>query len=319
MTINNAVIIRAVREYMVLFYHMLSWFSAHKYTATVGAAVLFFIMVAALVAYRSPAPLATNGITGTIQSIGGGSPPQEAVSEPVSDAQSTGANSFGGTDATITVSGPSADEQKKSDVALSALNNNTDADLKNLFATLTSINKKSGTTTQIYNPFSAIPLGLISLDSAPPEQSISAEQRELRRYGNEVGSYIDTYQQLHNDDAVILQNYFNDPQNSAKQAAVKNIAQAIQGIGLQMQQMSTVPASVSSLHAALAKSYVDAGANLSALVGVQGNDALVSAINSYHSKVGIYAQKYAAVALFFSLNHVQFQKNESGSVFMFSQ
>jgi hypothetical protein len=197
-----------------------------------------------------------------------------------------------------------------------------DTDLASLLATLTTQlqtpvpqGTDSGVTS--ISSYDFIPQGLLSTSSSAVVHR-SGKTLELYDYGNEIGSYVQSYENSHRGVATILKNQIEDRADSAKGQAVRDVGSALAKIGVSMEHMDQIPASVGTLHTNLAKSYEDAGAKLAAIPDAQSDQQFVAAIEAYNASADALTQNFVTLAEFFSLSQVTFTSDDSGSVFSFT-
>lgn len=172
----------------------------------------------------------------------------------------------------------------------------------------------AGTSGSIAYTF--IPSGLIS--TTTPTKPRSAAQQALYEYGNEVGSYIQTFEGIGRGSPQILKNQAEDRQNKAKGEAVKDVGRALSAVGTGIEGIEEPPSQAASIHAALIKSYRDAGAKLSLIPEAQRDEDFIAAINEYNASVLILSKNLVALATLFSAAEVRFAQEDPGSVFMFT-
>lgn len=195
-----------------------------------------------------------------------------------------------------------------------------DTDLASLLASLSSSGNSSVTvrsgTPDTGVGYEFIPQGLISTTSFAVHRTDTVQA--LYDYGNEVGSYVQSYEHANAGAAIILKNQIEDRQDPAKGQAVKDLGASLGKIGMSMQRMSEVPSSLGSLHTNLANSYIDAGKKLSAVPDAEGDQAFIAAIEAYDASADSLAQNFSALATFFSVSQVTFTSSDPGSVFSFT-
>ncbi len=158
-----------------------------------------------------------------------------------------------------------------------------------------------------------------SLFIAPtPKTDRTPLQQALYNYGNEIGSYIQSYEQQHPDQTQVLKNHIEDQNNPIKINAVVQMGRDLQGIGTSLLGMEDVPAQVSAAHKKLAESYQTIGKNLTLVPQAKGNDALLSAIGTYNASADVFAKDLVALVGFFSMYGVTFSAEDAGNIFTFT-
>lgn len=164
--------------------------------------------------------------------------------------------------------------------------------------------------------YAFIPSGLVSSSLSSVE--LSEEERRLFNYGNDIGSYIQTYEDSHRGAPVTLRDQAEDRQNAAKADAVKAVAAAISRVGENILGMEEVPESVRSLHESLGESYVRAGERLAAVPDARGDEAFIAAVEAYNEAADSLAGHFVGISSLFSLSGIRFASQDPGSIFMFS-
>jgi hypothetical protein len=291
------------------------WIQTHIYsTACIGAGVLL-IVGALVVKQHVPASSGT-----TIQAWGGGG---ALVNSSSYDPQNPvlanlPANTFdNGNTISITpipVTAPTATSSGTTD----------SFDMQGFIASLNlgtgsrpaASSQSASSSTTIQTGYDFIPQGLISVPTSGRPRT--ALQQALYTYGNDAGSYIQSYESGHQNTAPILTDQIADRQNKQKGQAVKDIGTALTNVGLSLKQMDSVPDSIKIMNQTLAQSYIDIGKKLSAIPDASGDDAFIVAIKTYDSAVESFTKNYVAVAQYLSLSGVTFSSIDPGSVFTFS-
>lgn len=175
--------------------------------------------------------------------------------------------------------------------------------------------KTSGDTSAT-TAYSFIPRGLMSTSTS--EHPRTEMQQTLYNYGNEIGSFIQSFEQQHPGVAQTLKNQVEDRGNAEKAAAVVQIADALKNVGENLNTMDNVPSQMASVHARLAKSYIAIGTNL-AKVPATGNDSdFLKAIEAYNTVADTFVKNYVAMAELFGAYGVIFTLTDAGSVFTFT-
>lgn len=163
--------------------------------------------------------------------------------------------------------------------------------------------------------YAYIPSGLWS---APSQKTRTAAQQALYEYGNEVGSFVQSFETQYPAMAQILKDQAEDRSNAAKAQALKTLAGALGGLGNSLLTVDTVPASAASFHSALAKSYQELGKKLAAVADARSDADFVAAIQAYDASADIFVKNFVALAQLFVAQGVSFGSADAGSVFSFS-
>lgn len=164
--------------------------------------------------------------------------------------------------------------------------------------------------------YSFIPQGLISTSS--PTKKRTKDQQQLYDYGNEAGSYIQSLEEAHRDQGQVLKNWLEDRSDSAKAAAVVQLARALWETGQSLSRMESIPTSVQATHTALAKGYMDIGANLGLVAKTQNDEDLLKSIGVYNASADTFTTTYVALATLFTAHAVTFSADDPGTVFTFT-
>ncbi len=282
----------------------MDWLRGHPYSAALGAAGFLVILGIIIIGSRSGTTVLQNP-----RVWGGGAQPlidPSRMSNPVLDIQrhfeqATNTQlyiytSAGGTEST----------------------ESTAQGIDNLLAELSTPRSNTGTSNTIGTElaYSFIPTGLIATTSAQFAVKTDA-QIALFNYGNEAGSYIQSYDDFNRNAPVILRNQAEDRQNEEKREAVRRIARSLSSVGRNMATIEDVPAAVLSAHTALAVSYQEIGGKLEKIPSAEGDEAFINAIKDYNASVEHFVTRYVTLARLFSIHGVIFAPHEAGSVFTF--
>ncbi len=282
----------------------MDWFHRHLLTTLSLFAGTMLIAGALFVITRAPVPAqqpsAWSGISAFVDpSAHPGNPVLDALPKP----------SFSGADPIFR---PLSPAQRPDDT------NNGD-DLSTLLASLTgsgSLNTTASSTTEPSRLFDFIPRGLIATSS--PANARSPEQQVIYEYGNEVGSYIQSYESRNRTLVQVLKDQLEDRVDAAKGARVKSVGADLIYVGQSLENMEQVPEGARSLHGALAKSYREIGEKLQKVPDAQGDQAFLDALHTYNAAADTFARHFVALATYFSLNNVTFSQSDPGSVFSFT-
>ena len=174
----------------------------------------------------------------------------------------------------------------------------------------------ASTNSSLNSAYSFIPSGLVS--TTTPQNKRTKEQQDLYDYGNELGSYVQSFEQQNPGEAQTLTNQIQDRTDASKIAAVEALGQALQNVGASMSRMDTVPAQMGAMHTALAQSYIEIGTKLALVPQAQRDSDFVAAIQAYDTAADNFMKNYVAVAQLFSAYGVTFASDDPGSVFTFT-
>lgn len=180
------------------------------------------------------------------------------------------------------------------------------------------IQNASTTAEVIASAYAYIPRGLIST-STPSIPERTATQAALYHYGNEVGSYIQSFDESHADTTHILQDQIADRNNPDKIAAVERLGKDLAAVGKQLDDVSDVPPTISAAHKALVASYTEIGQDLQKVPQTSYDSDFIAAIKTYDAAADTYTKNFIQLSLVFTANGVIFSPQDSGSVFTFTQ
>lgn len=188
------------------------------------------------------------------------------------------------------------------------------------FIALLSVPSSSGKSTQTsgteLDAYAFIPQGLISTSTGDRERT--PIQQALFNYGNEVGSYIQSYEERYRAAPQILRDQFEDRENAEKIAALRSLAGALEDVGYQLEGFEEIPSEVSAAHLKVAASYKELGTKLALIPEAKVDKEIIDAMLAYNAAVETYTKNYISLATLLSLYGVAFSQNDPGNVFTFS-
>ncbi|MEK7134068.1 MAG: hypothetical protein AAB804_03280 [Patescibacteria group bacterium] len=164
--------------------------------------------------------------------------------------------------------------------------------------------------------YSLIPTGLMSTTTA--QNSRTTTQQTLYDFGNDIGSYIQSFEEQHPTMSFTLKDHAEDRNDPQKAAAVGRVAQELKGVGQSLLSIETVPSGIAPAHTALAKSYVAVGTNLALLAEAKDDADFLHAIEVYNASADTFVKNYVAIATLFGAYGVVFSPTDAGSVFTFT-
>lgn len=150
---------------------------------------------------------------------------------------------------------------------------------------------------------------------------MTTNQKALYDYGNAAGTYLQEYDDTHTDQAQILSASVDDRQNATKAAAVAQIGNDLEGVGVKLGEISAVPSSAQGANTQLALAYENVGKALVAVSQTTGGSDtdFVNAINAYDTAADSFNTQFANVSTLFAVNNVKFGQSDPGSAFVFTQ
>lgn len=188
------------------------------------------------------------------------------------------------------------------------------------FITLLSAPSGGGKSAQTsgteFDAYSFIPRGLISTSTGDRERTPT--QQALFNYGNEAGSYIQSYEERYRAAPQILKDQFEDRENTEKNEALRSLAGALEDVGFQLEALEEVPSEVSAAHLKVAASYKEIGKKLALIPEATSDEKIIDAMLTYNAAVETFTKNYISLATLFSLYGVTFSQNDPGHVFTFS-
>lgn len=166
------------------------------------------------------------------------------------------------------------------------------------------------------NAYAYIPTGLISSDAHTT--TLTPSQQALYDYGNEAGSFIQSFESQHSDSPRILKDQAEDRSNAVKATALKTLGQDLAMVGDSLLAIENVPQEAAAVHKALAQSYVEIGGKLAAIAQTRSDADFIAAVGAYDASVNVFVKNYVALAQLFGAYGVTFAGEDPGSVFTFS-
>jgi len=153
---------------------------------------------------------------------------------------------------------------------------------------------------------------------SPESTKLNDRQRELLNYGNEAGSYIESFVERWGDQAQILKQFMEDLTNPEKAQVVDDLAYALAKVGRELEDMDIVPEDAAGVHAKLVAGYKSIGEKLEPVSAARSDEELLEAIIAYNAAADAFAKDYLSVVTLLSVAEVPFSSGEPGSVFVFS-
>jgi hypothetical protein len=148
-------------------------------------------------------------------------------------------------------------------------------------------------------------------------RKLNERQRELLNYGNEAGSYIESFVERWGDQSQILKQFMEDLNNEEKAQAVNDLAFALGKVGRDIEDMDVVPDDARGVHARLVSGYKLIGKKLEPVSNARSDEELLKAVIDYNSAADQFAKDYLSVVTLLSVAEVPFSSGEPGSVFVF--
>ncbi len=167
----------------------------------------------------------------------------------------------------------------------------------------------------IKNAYAFIPTGLVSTTTG---QERTDAQNALYEYGNEAGSYIQSFEQANANETQVLKDFIADRNDPDKANRVIAIGNGLAAIGKSFDGMDAVPDSVAGIHAKLVKDYATLGQNLSAITLAHYDADFIKAINTYNDSANTFTKDYISLVTLLSTSKVVFAPSDPGSVFVFT-
>lgn len=168
----------------------------------------------------------------------------------------------------------------------------------------------------LLNPYAFIPSGFTLPKN--PVQERTAIQQALYEYGNEAGTYVQSFENANKNMVDVVQGQIDSPQDPLKAAALVRLAKNLTEVGLSLENMADVPAQAISINNQLAKSYKDMGAKLALVPDAHTDEERIAAMLTYNVSAEEFVRKYVALVKLFSVSEVTFALGEPGSVFTFA-
>ena len=289
----------------------MEWLRAHPYASAIGGAFVLLVVGIFIVERRATTPQQSQGAAW----VGG----DISYLNPQSYAPS-GTNASEATILEEVKSGPPYTYIPPKVATTSAQAGAQDSFDFDSFAAMllqgsASVSTAQGTGAPTLDPYAFIPQGFVSTTSVSIR---SGQEQALYDYGNEIGSYIQSFEEQHQNMVQVLKNQIEDRTSSEKAAPVLQLASALRGVGESLQNMDTVPTGMRGAHSALAESYIEIGTKLALVPKAERDADLIEAIQTYNAAADVFTKNYVALATLFGAYGVTFSPSDAGSVFMFS-
>lgn len=291
----------------------MEWIRSHPYASAIGAAVLLLAGMF-LVVRTSTTPAAR-----TVETFGSA---RGAFGPFYGPAQQTSPNSEDDIAQNV-LSGPPYTYIPPSIPTTTGANTGaTDPlDFKTFIRTLSQDTAPtSGTSSDHSSPADTylwLPRDLMSTTTTQrPTRSPSLQA--VYEYGNEVGAYVQSFDDQHPTAVNILKDQAEDRADPQKVAAVEALARAMREVGRSLLAMDAVPAGMASAHEALAQSYIAIGTDLALVTKAQADPDFIRAMETYNGSVDTFIKNYVALATLFGAYGVNFGAGDAGSVFTFT-
>ncbi len=173
-----------------------------------------------------------------------------------------------------------------------------------------------GGATSAINAYAYIPTGLFS--TTTQQDSRTEDQQKLYDYGNELGSYVQSFEDQNPAQPQILKDQAEDRADEGKAARVVALARGYEELGRGILSIENVPAQMASAHNALAQSYIEVGQRLAAIPKAASDADFLKAIEAYNTAADTFTTNYIRVATLFGSRGIVFTPTDAGSVFTFS-
>jgi len=164
--------------------------------------------------------------------------------------------------------------------------------------------------------YAFIPQGLIQL--VDPARNMTATQRDLYDYGNEVGAYVQGFMSLHMNMPQQMRDHAEDRGDANKAAAVRRFGEDFIKLSAELAQVKPIPGSVAKAHATYASSYETIGRRLVAIADSTTDKQFLDAITAYNAGVDTLNTGFLGIVTILEANTVRFSSSDQGSIFMFS-
>lgn len=180
---------------------------------------------------------------------------------------------------------------------------------------ITPAQSDASTDSSLEASFSFIPKGFISVTTSTKKRSDA--QQKLYDYGNEAGSYIESFEESHRDQSQVLKNWLEDRRDETKRAAVVQLGRALWETGRSLLLLESVPPTATALNKALAESYMEIGGNLALIPKTESDADFLKAIGVYNASTETFGKNYVALVNMFGAYDVSFSTDDPGSAFTF--
>ncbi len=167
------------------------------------------------------------------------------------------------------------------------------------------------------NPYSFITNGAY-FSVSPSTKERTPVQQALYEYGNNAGKIVQGFEDANQNMADVVQAQVEYPEDPLKVAALKELAGELTGVGLSLEELTSVPPEAVSQNAALAASYKEMGAKLALVPNAKTEESRVETMLAYNASAETFVTNYVALVTLFSIMEVTFAPDEAGSVFTFT-
>ncbi len=300
----------------------MKWFEAHPYATGLLAAVALVAFGAFVVNQRASVTPSASGTN----AWGGGLPVNPATGATGSVPPATEPPQNQETIMQQVQSGPPFTYLPPQTASSTTVVNSAQANSFDFNAFMAQLEQESAPATDtsasvsgngsMQNAYAYVPSGLVATTTS--EQTQTPAQKALYDYGNEVGSYIESFETENPNEAATLTNQITDRGNADKAAAVEQLGQNLSQVGKSLLNIQDVPTSAVSDNTALAESYEEIGANLALVPQAQRDSDVVTAIETYDTSADTFTRNYVALANLFASYGVVFAASDPGSVFTFT-
>jgi len=177
----------------------------------------------------------------------------------------------------------------------------------------------AGSSEETPDTYAFIPQGFITTSTSNESRTVTPGQESgLHEYGNQVGTYIKDFEDMHRAGPQILKDHIEDRANPQKIAALERLASDMEYLGISLLEMDYVPANATAMHKAYAAAYKAAGANLIKVSETTTDEEFVDAIATYNASVEELTKRFLMLVALFGANNITFSSSDPGSVFMFN-
>ncbi len=174
-----------------------------------------------------------------------------------------------------------------------------------------------GTSPGSTNPYEFVPTGLIATSSALSAKR-TASQQALYDWGNDTGSYIQSFESQNRTMVQVLKSHAEDRTDEAKAASLMKLAASMKELGSSIGRMDSVPAAAQGVNEKLATAYTTAGGGLERIAESSTDKGFIEAVQAYNGSAESVVRAFIAVSALFSASGVKFDAGDAGSVFLFS-
>lgn len=181
-----------------------------------------------------------------------------------------------------------------------------------------AITKEDEDDMELADVYSFIPSNA-STPNPPAERARrNSTQLDLFDYGNNAGIYIlSQVEQWGAKQNNIIKRFLEDPSDNYKIQDMNDLAYSFIKLGVDLEEMTSVPEAVKTAHLRLAQRYKEIGEHTRAVAQAKTEDELITAMLTSNEASNAFVKDYVTLADIFLVYEVSFSNTDYGRVFSF--